>query len=278
MRYIKYVNNFTIFYHMARSLSVLSKILGLTASSNPHEAKLAEEKLEQQLQARGITREQLEQQLDMSTVDEEIEAISFRYGQPYKRIDPATATILGAVARFYNGSVVYSFDDADYSGYGYKRTITRHFEVFSSKKSQIEIEVYTDYLLQALDDDWAKHCKEDPFQVAMMGSSHRNSFRKGWANKVASRFYEMKKEEEENGRQLQLDSKTVNQSALAVQKKNNTEKEIIRAYKKQKYPRLVSSSGFTQGGSGSSAGRSAGGNVGLSRQMGSGGYKALGGS
>ena len=37
---------------MARSLSVLSKILGLTASSNPHEAKLAEEKLEQQLQAR----------------------------------------------------------------------------------------------------------------------------------------------------------------------------------------------------------------------------------
>ena len=97
---------------MARSLSVLSKILGLTASSNPHEAKLAEEKLEQQLQARGITKEQLEQQLDMSTVDEEIEAISFRYGQPYKRIDPATATILGAVARFYNGSVVYSFDDA----------------------------------------------------------------------------------------------------------------------------------------------------------------------
>ena len=88
---------------MARSLSVLSKILGLTASSNPHEARLAEEKLEQQLQARGITREQLEQQLDMSTVDEEIEAISFRYGQPYKRIDPATATILGAVARFYNG-------------------------------------------------------------------------------------------------------------------------------------------------------------------------------
>ena len=264
---------------MARSLSVLSKILGLTASSNPNERRAAEEKLEQQLQARGFTRQQLEQQLDMSTVDEEIEAISFRYGKPYKRIDPATATILSAVARFYNGSVVYSFDDADYSGdYGYKRVITRHFEVFSSQKSQIEIEVYTDYLLQALEDDWAKHCKEDPFQVAMMGSSHRNSFRKGWANKVASRFYEMKKEEEENGRQLQLDSKTVNQSALAVQKKNNTEKEIIRAFKKQKDPRLVLSSGYTQGGSGSSAGRAAGGNVGLSRQMASGGYKALGGS
>ena len=262
---------------MARSLSVLSKILGLTASSNPHEARLAEEKLEQQLQARGITRQQLEQQLDMSTVDEEIEAISFRYGKPYKRIDPATATILGAVARFYNGSVVYSFEDRDYDYGNFRSTITRHFEVFSSKKSQIEIEVYTDYLLQALEDDWAKHCKEDPFQVAMLGSSHRNSFRKGWANKVASRFYEMKKDEEENGREIQTESRTINQSALAVQKKNSSEKEIIKAFKKEKYPKLYASSGFTQGGSGSSAGRSAGGNVGLSRQVAAGGYKALGG-
>ena len=262
---------------MTRSLSVLSKILGLTESSNPHERRAAEEKLEKQLLAKGITREQLEQQLDMATVDEEIEAISFRYGQPYKRIDPATATILSAVARFYNGSIVYSFDDADYSGdYGYKRVITRHFEVFSSRKSQIEIEVYTDFILQALDDEWTKHCKEDPFQVAMMGSSHRNSFRKGFANKIASRFYDMKKEEEENGRQLQLDSKTVNQSALAVQKKNSSEKEIIRAFKQEKYPKLGSSSGFTQGGSGSSAGRSAGGSVGLSRQVASGGCRALG--
>ena len=262
---------------MARSLSVLSKILGLTASSNPHEAKLAEEKLEQQLQARGITREQLEQQLDMSSVDEEIEAISFRYGKPYKRIDPATSTILSAVARFYNGSIVYAYDDCDYNfPYG-RQTITRHFEVFSSKKSQIEIEIYTDYLLQALEDDWAKHCKEDPFQVAMMGSAHRNSFRKGWANKVASRFRDMTKEEEENGRQLQLDSKTINQSALAVQKKNNTEKEIIKAFKKEKYPKLYASSGFTQGGSGRSAGREAGSSVGLSRQVAGGGYKQLGG-
>ena len=71
---------------MTRSLNVLSKILGLTASSNPHEAKAAEAKLEQQLLARGITKEQLEQQLDMATVDEEIEVMSFRYGAPYKRV------------------------------------------------------------------------------------------------------------------------------------------------------------------------------------------------
>ena len=132
---------------MTRSLSVLSKILGLTESSNPHERRAAEEKLEKQLLAKGITREQLEQQLDMATVEEEIEAISFRYGQPYKRIDPATATILGAVARFYNGSVVYAFEKREYTDiFAYKSVVSRQFEVFSSKKSQIEISIYTDFL------------------------------------------------------------------------------------------------------------------------------------
>ena len=264
---------------MTRSLSVLSKILGLTTSSNPNEARAAEEKLEQQLQARGITRQQLENSLDMSTVDEEIEAISFRYGKPYKRIDPATATILSAVARFYNGSIVYAFHDRDYANdWSYKSTISRQFEVFCSKKSQIEIEIYTDYILQALDDKWTQHCKEDPFQVAMMGSAHRNNFRKGFAEYIKTRLWKMKREEEENGREIQTESRTINQSALAVQKKNSSEKGIIQAYKKEKYPKLYSSSGTSRGsGSGASAGRSAGSSVGLSRQVAGGGYKALGG-
>ena len=264
---------------MTRSLSVLSKILGLTTSSNPNEARAAEEKLEQQLQARGITREQLENSLDMSTVDEEIEAISFRYGKPYKRIEPATATILSAVARFYNGSIVYAFHDRDYANdWSYKSTISRQFEVFCSKKSQIEIEIYTDYILQALDDKWTQHCKEDPFQVEMMGSAHRNNFRKGFAEDIKTRLWKMKREEEENGREIQTESRTINQSALAVQKKNSSEKGIIQAYKKEKYPKLYSSSGTSRGsGSGASAGRSAGSSVGLSRQVAGGGYKALGG-
>ena len=264
---------------MTRSLSVLSKILGLTTSSNPNEARAAEEKLEQQLKARGITREELENSLDMSTVDEEIEAISFRYGKPYKRIDPATATILSAVARFYNGSIVYAFEDREYSNdWSYKSTITRQFEVFCSRKSEIEITIYTDYILQALDDEWAKHCKEDPFQVAMLGSAHRNNFRKGFAENIRTRLWKMKKEEEENGREIQTKSRTINQSALAVQKKNSSEKGIIQAYKKEKYPKLYSSSGTSRGsGSGASAGHSAGSSVGLSRQVAGGGYKALGG-
>jgi len=260
---------------MTRSLSVLSKILGLTASSNVHEAKLAEEKLEQQLQARGITREQLEQQLDMSTVDEEIEAISFRYGQPYKRVDPAVSIILNAVSYYYNGKVVFTNTDENEK---YLKGNMRQMEVSANKSRRIEIEVYTDYLVQALQDDWLKHCKEDPFQVAMMGSAHRNSFRKAWANKVCSRFAQMKRDEETNGREIQTESRTINQSALAVTKSNKTELAVVEEYYRKKYPSLGSSRGYTSGGSGASAGRSAGGSVGLSRQMASGGYRALGGS
>jgi len=259
---------------MTRSLSVLSKILGLTASSNPHEARLAEEKLEQQLQARGITRQQLEEQLDMSTVDEEIEAISFRYGQPYKRVDPAVSIILGAVVDFYNGRLINCVKDEN----GNYMNGKRQHDVLASSARKLEIQIYTDYLIQALNDDWAKHCKEDPFQVAMMGSAHRNSFRKAWARKVSSRFAEMKRSEETEGREIQTESRTINQSALAVTKSNETERSIIQKYCDQKYPSLSRGRGYTSGGSGSSAGRSAGGNVGLSRQMGSGGYKALGGS
>ena len=259
---------------MTRSLSVLSKILGLTASSNPHEAKLAEEKLEQQLQARGITREQLEQQLDMSTVDEEIKATSFRYGQPYKRVDPAISIILSSVADFYNGTVINTVKDENgnyMDGY-------RQHDVLASEAKKLEIQIYTDYLIQALNDDWAKHCKEDPFQVAIMGSAHRNSFRKAWARKVSQRFSEMKREEENQGREIQTSSRTINQSALAVVKSNQTEKSAINKYCAEKYPRLSSGRGYTGGGSGASSGRSAGGAVGLSRQMASGGYKTLGGS
>ena len=111
-------------------------------------------------------------------------------------------------------------------------------EVSANKARRIEIEVYTDYLIQALQDDWLKHCKEDPFQVAMMGSAHRNSFRKAWANKVWSRFAQMKRDEESNGREIQTESRTINQSALAVTKSNKTELAVVEEYYRKKYPSL----------------------------------------
>jgi hypothetical protein len=260
---------------MSRSLNVLSKILGLTASANAHEAKLAEEKLEQQLAAKGITREQLEQQLDMQTVEENIEATSFRYGDPYKRIDPATQYIISAVAHFYNGSIVFCVRDED--GKRFERG-TRQIDVMCSKARKIEIEIYTDYILQALADQWATHCKDDPFAVAMKGAAYRNDFRKGFAEDISNRLYKMKREEQQNGRQLQIADKTVNQSALAVVESNKTEKSIIKQYKDEKYGKLPSKTRLTgAGGDGRNSGLAAGSSVGLNRQVAGGGQKQLSG-
>ena len=258
---------------MTRSLNVLSKILGLTASSNPHEAKAAEAKLEQQLLAKGITKEQLEKQLEMSTVEEDLEATNFTYGKPYKRVDPAVSIILCAVAEFYNGRIIYSYNNKESvfdDGY-------RILEVFATKGRKIEIEIYTDYLLQSLDDAWTKHTSEDPFMVAMNGKAYRNNFRKNWAWKVADRFKKMTENEEKRGRQLLINNKKVNQSAMVVRGKNEKEKEIVNALVKEKYPKLYSGSGYTSGGIGSSAGNSAGNSVGLNRQVAGGGQKQLAG-
>ena len=260
---------------MSRSLNVLSKILGLTVSTNPNEAKAAEAKLEQQLAARGISREQLEQQLDMATVEQDIEATSFRYGDPYKRIDPATQYIVSAVAHFYNGSIVFCVRDQD--GNRFERG-TRQIDVMCSKSRQIEIQIYTDYILQALADKWAAHCKQDPFMVAMKGASYRNDFRKGFAEDISNRLYKMKREEQQNGRQLQIADKIVNQSALAVVESNKTEKAIIQKYMDNKYGKLPTKERLTgAGGDGRNSGLAAGSSVGLNRQVASGGQKQLGG-
>ena len=273
---------------MTRSLNVLSKILALTASTNPNEAKAAEAKLEQQLKAKGISLEQLEQQIgDTSILDEEIEVIAFRWGTPYKRIDPAVSIIVGAVADFYNGKIVFTPFKFKRSGNqkhqkeyirDSKGDIYRQIEISANKARKIEIEIYAEYLIQALQDAWARHCKEDPFKVAMEGAAYRNSFRKAWARKVDERFSKMKKDEETNGRQLQLESKTINVSALVVTKANSTELAKVEEFYAERYPSIGrGGSGYTGGGSGSSAGSSAGSSVGLNRQVSGGGQKQLSG-
>ena len=254
-----------------RDTSFLGKLLALTESTNKHEADLAKTKLQQQLEKRGINLEDLEQQLgDMSVVEEEIEVISFRYGQPYKRIDPAVSIILSAVADYYNGKIVFTPFKADNKTYiteGGRYNGHRQMEINASKSRQIEIEIYTDYLVQAVQDAWARHCQEDPFTVAMNGSSYRNSFRKGWALKVAQRFQQMKSEDEKNGKQLKLASKTINVTALAVVNANKNELAKVEEFFNLRHPSLSRGTSYTSGGSGSSAGSQAGGQVGLSRQM-----------
>ena len=112
----------------------------------------------------------------------------------------------------------------------------------------------------------------------MEGAAYRNSFRKAWARKLDERFSKMKKDEETNGRQLQLESKTINVSALVVTKANSTELAKVEEFYAERYPSIGrGGSGYTGGGSGSSAGSSAGSTVGLNRQVSGGGQKQLSG-
>ena len=272
-----------------RDTSFLGKLLALTESTNEHEANLAKAKLEQQLEKRGINLEQLEAQLgDMSVVEEEIEVIAFRWGTPYKRIDPATSIIISAVADYYNGKIVYTPFKFERTGNqkhqkeyirDSKGDIYRQIEISASKSRQIEIELYTEYLIQALTDEWARHCQADPFQVAMEGAAHRNDFRKNWAWKVSERFSKMKADEERNGTQLKLADKTINVSALMVVNANKAELAKVEEFYAERYPTIgKGNGGYTTGStSGADAGKAAGGRVGLSRQMTGNTQRRLGG-
>ena len=267
-----------------RDTSFLGKLLALTESTNPHEANLAKTKLQQQLEKRGIDLDQLEAQLgDMSVVEEDIEVIAFRYGTPYKRVDPAVSIILGAVADYYNGKIVFTPFKFNKNGKTKEYIkdsngdIYRQMEITANKARKIEIEIYTDYLVQALQDAWARHCQEDPFKVAMEGTAHRNSFRKNWAWEVQNRFMKMKRNDEQHGKQLKLASKTINVSALAVVNGNKAELAKVEEFYDDRYGKIGGGSSYETGGTGASAGRAAGGQVGLSRQMSGSSQRRLGG-
>ena len=85
--------------------------------------------------------------------------------------------------------------------------------------------------------------------------------------KVAQRFQQMKSEDEKNGKQLKLASKTINVTALAVVNANKNELAKVEEFFNLRHPSLSRGTSYTSGGSGSSAGSQAGGQVGLSRQM-----------
>ena len=74
-----------------------------------------------------------------------------------------------------------------------------------------------------------------------------------------------------------LTEEAFNINLANVQKKNNTELARNNALVKKLYPRLASASGYTGGGSGSSAGREAGGSVSLNRQVVGSSRRRLGG-
>tara|TARA_B100000965_G_scaffold82005_1_gene65616 strand:+ start:370 stop:1131 length:762 start_codon:yes stop_codon:yes gene_type:complete len=242
---------------MTNDYSFLAKILGMTSSSNANERKVAEAKLQDQLKKYGITQAELERKINSSDLDDTLkEPTTWKYVNRdgkifFNRVTPSEQIILGGVARFFNGEIVICRD---------------HFEVFATKGNEVQIKLYTEYLLGALDrallDERKKYVNGYRFK-----RDFNFSFRKAWANQVWTRLNEMKKAEEKEGRTIQINNESVNQSAMVVRGKNSTEMDISKALMHKTYPRLGKGSGFTGGGSGRESGREAGSKVGLGKQV-----------
>ena len=242
---------------MTNDFSFLAKILGMTSSSNANERKVAEEKLQEQLKKYGITQSELERKINSSDLDDSLtEPTTWKWvnrdGKIYwNRINPSEAIILNAVARYFNGRVVNCRD---------------HLEVFATKGNSLQVNLYTEYLLDALDRaliaERSKYSTNYRFR-----RDFNTSFKKSWAAEVNDRLGQMKKREEKNGKTIQINKESVNQSAMVVRGKNEIEQSKAISLRDKVYPRLSKGSGFSGGGSGSQSGRAAGASVGLGKQV-----------
>ena len=242
---------------MTSSYSFLAKILGMTASSNSNERKVAEEKLQEQLKKYGLTKEELERKINSSDLDDSLtEPTTWKWINRdgkifFNRVNPSEAIILNAVARYFNGRVVNCRD---------------HLEVFATQGNSLQVNLYTEYLLDAL--DRALIAERSKYSTGFRFRRDFNtSFRKGWATEVHQRLDQMKKAEEKEGKTIQINNESVNQSAMVVRGKNEIEQSKALSLRDKVYPRLSKGSGFTGGGSGSQSGRAAGSQVGLGKQV-----------
>jgi hypothetical protein len=106
----------------------------------------------------------------------------------FKRINHAHATLLNAVAHFYD-AFAYIKNASD----------SKSIQVIGSEAQQIQTQLYYEYLLSAMEKECELAHKAEKALVEITGGSVSRSFkinfRKAFANKVALRLREMKLEE-----------------------------------------------------------------------------------
>lgn len=235
---------------MRDTYSFLGKLLGLTTSSNPNERNAAEAKLQQQLTKRGMTLEELENNLKDNDQDEDLQTpVTWTWvdqnGKTYnKRIDPAMSIIVNAVSTYFNGCCV--------QGQG-------EIEVFATKGNKIQIILYSEYLMEDMD----RKLGIELLDRRSVDRTFKNSYRKNYAAEVWSRLKAMKDNDETYGARVNGKHTT----AMVLRGRNDIEKQACEKLRFDTYGKLGSGSGYRIGGSGASAGRSAGSSVGLNKQV-----------
>jgi hypothetical protein len=217
----------------------IAKLLRMQKSDNAGEAANAAAFVEKLCREHGILPEEITDDYDPN---QEV-AVDFFYGAASKRLDPATCILLNYVANHFNGSVVRKWTAQG-----------RRLHVFATQANQIQIELYTDYLVEQLKAIADRECPKGD-------RAYRNNFKKGFAMKIGIRLHEMKNEQRNQG----FTEHGV--PGLVLQERDEAQMKLADQYKALLYPSLARSTGFRMGSHGREAGASAAGSIGLNRQM-----------
>ena len=229
----------------------LSKILALQQSNNVNEAANA-----------AALVEKICQEWDVSPSDvegydpEQDEAVIFAYGRIFSKQDPALTILVNAVANYFNGKTIISYTGNYRQNRGSNRSYRKQLKVVATAGNQLQIEIYTDYLLEIMEKLSVKHKQETPD----LPLQYKNNFRKGFASRIAARLREMKEQQEKEGRP------ETQEEALVVINKNTIQQRTVNDYYELHFPRTRKGSRI-KFGSGAQDGSNAAKEVGLNKQV-----------
>ena len=216
----------------------IAKLLRMQESSNVNEAANAAAFVEKLCREHGVSADEC--------IDHDVEedvAVDFFYGKATGRLDPSTVILLRAVTGYYNGYQVRKW-------VGHRKRI---LHIFAAKANQIQIEIYTDYLIEVRDKLAKQHCP-------VGNVAYRNNFKKGFAYEILDRLKAMAADRRDNG------IAEIGMPGLAVIQRDKKQAAISLSLRDSTYHSLGNSGGYTLG-AGSDAGRSAAKSVGLNKQV-----------
>tara|TARA_B100001094_G_scaffold207407_1_gene201278 strand:+ start:156 stop:887 length:732 start_codon:yes stop_codon:yes gene_type:complete len=222
--------------------SKLAKLLRLSKSSNANEAAVAIQKFETLCVQHGVAKQDI-----TADFDPELDVIiETSFGRTYKKRDIAIYRLIAAVSKYYNGVLMIDNDRLD----------GKQLKIIASKSNQIQIELYSDFLIDEME-RLSKQAKKENKQTPR---SFRANFRKGFALAINKRLVELKKVQESQ------ETSQDNQPALVVVEHNQREQKAALSFMLEKYPDIRTSTSRYNAGHGHHEGQDAAQGVGLRKQ------------
>ena len=220
----------------------LAKLLRLSKSSNANEAAVAIQKFETLCVQHGVAKQDI-----TADFDPELDVIiETSFGRTYKKRDIAIYRLIAAVAKYYNGVLMIDNDRLD----------GKQLKIIASKSNQIQIELYSDFLIDEME-RLSKQAKKENKQTPR---SFRANFRKGFALAINKRLVELKQVQESQ------ETSQDNQPALVVVEHNQREQKAALSFMLEKYPDIRTSTSRYNAGHGHHEGQDAAQGVGLRKQ------------